>query len=234
MHSARDSAVSSMVFRRAAVLLALCIALAAAASSTAVHEALLGVLRATQEVIERHALLGVVTFVIIAAISAMFTFVSIAIVVPAAVVAWGAAASIGLLWIGWMLGGVLTYTVGRFLGRRVVRWLTAESALRKVEERVGADTPVWMIALLQLALPSEITGYVLGLTRYPFGRYALALGLAEFPYAVATVYLGRSFVERRGALTFVVGVLIALCSVVTFYLFHRSQRHVTSHLTVAP
>lgn len=219
---ASDSrAYHAMVYRRAAILLALCIALAAAASSSALHDALLDVFAATREIIALHAVLGISTFVVLAAVSAMFTFVSIAIVVPAAVVAWGAPESIGLLWLGWMLGGMATYTTGRFLGRRVVRWMTADEALRKLEHRVRPDTPIWLITLLQLALPSEIPGYVLGLVRYPFARYLVALGLAELPYAVATVYLGRSFVEGRGGLIFVIGVLIALCSLVTFYAFHR-------------
>jgi uncharacterized membrane protein YdjX (TVP38/TMEM64 family) len=218
----RDSrGYHAMVYRRVGILSALCIALAAAASSTAFHAALLDVLNATQEVIGRHMLLGVATFVLLAAISAMFTFVSIAIVVPAAVVAWGAPLSIGLLWLGWILGGMATYGIGRLLGRQVVRWLTADEALRKLEDHDRADTPIWLITLLQLALPSEIPGYVLGLVRYPITRYALALGLAEMPYTVATVYLGRSFVEGRGGLISLIGTLIALSSLAAFYTLHR-------------
>lgn len=211
----------ALVCRRAAILIALCIALAAAASSRTLHEALLGVLGATQEIIERHAVLGIVTFVVIAAISAMFAFVSIAIVVPAAVVAWGAPASIGLLWLGWILGGIATYSIGRFLGRTVVRWLTADEALRKLEAYMPANAPLWLIVLVQLALPSEIPGYVLGLLRFPFGRYALALGLAELPYTLATVYLANSFVEGRSGMILTIGAALALGSVVTFYALRR-------------
>lgn len=221
-HAVRDSGTChAMVYRRAVILVVLCIALAAAASSSALHDALLGVLDATQDVIARHVLLGIAAFVVLAAVSAMFAFVSIAIVVPAAVVAWGAPASIGMLWLGWILGGVATYSIGRFLGRRVVHWLTADEALRKLEAGVRADTPVWSITLLQLALPSEIPGYVLGLLRYPFARFVLALGLAELPYTVATVYLGKTFVEGRSALMFVLGVLIAFCTLATYAAFHR-------------
>lgn len=212
------------VYKRAAILLTLCIVLAGVASSSALHAALLGVLAATEDIIGRHAVAGASTFVVLAAVSAMFTFVSIAVIVPAAVFAWGAPASIALLWLGWMLGGIATYSIGKFLGRPVVRWLTASEALRRLESRIPGNAPVSLILLLQLALPSEIPGYVLGLVRYPAGRYALALGLAELPYAVGTVYLGASFVEGRSGTILITGALIALFSLVTFYALRRALR----------
>jgi uncharacterized membrane protein YdjX (TVP38/TMEM64 family) len=213
-----------VVYRRAAILLFLCVALAAIASSSALHEALLGVLVATDELINQHPLAGIFTFVALAAVSAMFTFVSIAVVVPAAVFAWGTAATAGLLWLGWILGGVATYTIGKHIGRPVVRSLTAGEALHRLESHVPADAPLWLIVLLQLALPSEIPGYVLGLVRYPIARYVVALGLAELPYTLATVYLGASFVAGHSAVILGVGAAIALFSVAMFYGWRRAIR----------
>ena len=212
------------VYKRAAILLVLCIVLAAIASSSDLHEALMGVLAVTEDIIGQHPIAGAAAFVILAAVSAMFTFVSIAVIVPAAVFAWGPAASIALLWLGWILGGAATYGIGKFFGRPVVGWLTAGEALRRVESRIPDNAPLWLITLLQLALPSEIPGYVLGLVRYPFPRYVLALGLAELPYTFATVYLGASFVEGRVGLILITGVLIALLSLVTFYAWRRTVR----------
>lgn len=199
--------------RRAVLLLGSCAVLAVLASSSVTHDTLLQMLGATRDVIERHPLLGPVTFVVIAAVSATLAFVSVAVVVPAAVFAWGAPVSIGLLWLGWILGGAATYAIGRYLGRRAVRWLTAERALLKLEGHLAADTPLWLITLLQLALPSEIPGYVLGLVRYPLGRYLIALAVAELPFTVATVYLGNNFVAGRSGPILAIGASIALGSV---------------------
>lgn len=198
--------------------------LAVIASSEDLHEALLEVLTVTQEVISQYPILGASLFVAFAAISAMLTFVSIAIIVPAAVFTWGEPLSMLLLWVGWILGGVATYNIGRFFGRPVVRWLTANQALHRFEHRVQRDAPFWLVLILQLALPSEIPGYVLGLARYSFPRYLLALGIAELPYTVATVYIGTSFVERRGAALLAAGVAIAVLSVVMFYVLRRVTR----------
>jgi uncharacterized membrane protein YdjX (TVP38/TMEM64 family) len=212
------------VYKRAAILLVLCIVLAAIASSSDLHEALMGVLAVTEDIIGQHPIAGAAAFVMLAAISAIFTFVSIAVIVPAAVFAWGPAASIALLWLGWILGGAATYGIGKFFGRPVVGWFTAGEALRRVESRIPNNAPLWLITLLQLALPSEIPGYVLGLVRYPFPRYVLALGLAELPYTFATVYLGASFVEGRVGLILITGALIALLSLVTFHAWRRTVR----------
>ena len=206
-----------MVRRRAAVLAALCVVLAVATSSSTAHELLLRVLDATQSIIERHALLGILTFVVLAAVSAMLAFLSVAVVVPAAVYTWGAPASIGLLWLGWILGGLGSYAVGRYLGRRAVHWVTADRGLRRLEQQLSADTPLWLITLLQLALPSEIPGYVLGLVRYPLARYLIALAVAELPYTVATVYLGSSFVAGRSGLILAIGTVLVLGSVTALH-----------------
>jgi uncharacterized membrane protein YdjX (TVP38/TMEM64 family) len=216
-----DRFIQHGVWRRAIIVLSLCIALAALASSEDLHVALIDVLDAVQREIERHPTTGALLFVAVAAVSAMFTFVSIAIIVPAAIFSWGEPASLLLLWVGWILGGVGTYGIGRLLGRPAVRWLTTNQALYRFENRVQRDAPLWLVLLLQLALPSEITGYALGIARYPFSRYMLALGLAELPYTFATVYLGASFLQNRSGLVLAIGVCIALLSVMAFYLLRR-------------
>jgi uncharacterized membrane protein YdjX (TVP38/TMEM64 family) len=205
------------VLRRAAILIALFAALAAIASSTVFHEALLDALLAIDQIIDEHVVLGAVAFVGLAAVSAMIAFVSVAIAVPAAVFAWGTPATAGLLWLGWILGGITTYCIGRFLGRPVVRCLAADEGLRRLEREIPPNAPLWLIVLLQLALPSEIPGYVLGLLRFPFSRCVLAVAIAELPYALATVYLGAKFVQGRGALILSSGALIAVFGVVAFW-----------------
>lgn len=210
------------IYRRAAVLMALVAALAAIASSSAVHDALRTGLGMTDGLIAQHAVAGMVSFVALAGVSAMLAFVSIALAIPAAVSAWGTPGTAALLWLGWILGGIATYSVGRFLGRPVVRWLAAEAALRKVEALMPAEAQLAWIVLLQLALPSELPGYVLGLLGYPLVRYATALAIAELPYALATVYLGKSFIEGRGGLVLLIGVLLTLFSLAAFGRLHRT------------
>jgi len=212
------------VWRRAAFLALLCIALAAITASGELHAALLDVLAASKTVIVAHPVQGALLFVLLAAISAMFAFVSIAIVMPVAVYVWGEALSMLLLWLGWILGGAVAYGIARYLGRPVVQWLTADRTLRRIERRIHPDTPFRLILLFQLGLPSEIPGYVLGLAKYPLGKFLLALALAELPYTIATVYLGAGFVSAQSGFVLAIGLSIALLSVGAFYLLRRNLR----------
>jgi uncharacterized membrane protein YdjX (TVP38/TMEM64 family) len=212
----------ALVLRRAAILVVVSAALAAFASSSNLHEALLNALLATDEIIDEHVVAGAIAFVIFAAVSAMFAFVSVAFVIPAVVFAWGTPSAVGLLWLGWILGGVATYSIGRFLGRPVVRWLATEDVLHRWERQIPRNAPIWLIVLLQLALPSEIPGYVLGLLRFPFSQCLLAIAIAELPYALATVYLGVNFVEGHGALILGGGMLIAVFGVVAFWFLRKA------------
>jgi len=212
------------VWRRSVLLALLCIALAAITASDELHAALLEVIEASGNVIVNHPMQGALLFTLLAAVSAMLAFVSIAIVVPVAVYVWGAPFSMLLLWLGWILGGAVAYGIARYLGRPVVNWLTTNAALHRVERRIRPGTPFHLILLFQLGLPSEIPGYILGLAKYPFGKFMLGLALAELPYTIATVYLGAGFVSARGGMVLAIGLLVALLSVGAFYLLRRYWR----------
>lgn len=160
-----------------------------------------------REVIARHAVSGMAVFVLLAALSAMLAFFSSALLVPVAVAAWGTLATLTLLWLGWIAGGLAAYTLARTLGRPVVARLASAERLAYFEGRIGARARWWMILLLQLGVPSEIPGYLCGTIRYPFAGYLAALALGELPYAVGAVYLGESFVQRNAILF--VAVLLA-------------------------
>jgi uncharacterized membrane protein YdjX (TVP38/TMEM64 family) len=177
---------------------------------------LISVLDASDTLIAENPALGAAVFVALAAASAMLAFMSVAVILPVAVFTWGEPLSILLLWIGWILGGACSYGIGRFLGRAVVRWLTAENTLQRIETHISAMTPFGVVLLFQLALPSEIPGAVLGLVRYRFSRFLLALALVELLYAVAMVQLGASFVNRRAGVIVALGIAVVLVSVVAF------------------
>ena len=95
----------------------------------------------------------------------------------------------------------------------------AEAA--RLARRIGARAAFPTVLLFQLALPSEIPGYVLGIVRCRPAIYLAALALAELPYAVGTVYLGESFV--RGDYALLVGLgAVGIAGIATaFHHLHR-------------
>lgn len=193
---------------RRVALLALALALLLVlALWEAPHRALVGLFGRAAGVMDAHPVAGATLFVGLSALSAMLAFVSSAVLVPAAVVVWGKSLTLVLLWTGWLLGGASAYVVARFLGRPLVRSLGSAAALRKYERKVSQHSPFLVVLLLQLALPSELPGYILGLARYPVHVYLLALGLAELPFALGTVYLGEGLLQRQVPL--ILGLLVA-------------------------
>jgi uncharacterized membrane protein YdjX (TVP38/TMEM64 family) len=204
------------------MLTLLCAGLAAVAASESLHGALMQVLEESKAVIGRSPVEGAWLFAAFAAVSAMVAFVSSAVLTPVAVYTWGEPLSMTLLWAGWIVGGAMAYGVSRFVGRPIVHWLRAGGSLAHLERRVTRTAPFTFVLLLQLALPSEIPGYLLGLVRYPFWRYLAAVTLGELPYALATVYLGASFVQARSGLLFLIGLSLAAVSLSAFYLLRRS------------
>ena len=151
-------------------------------------------------------------FIVFSALSAMIAFFSTAVITPVAVETWGAGTSIALLWTGWMLGGVCAYGIGRSLGRPVVRALTSHDALDRFENRISSRAPFGLVLLFQLAMPSEVPGYVLGIARYQFLKYILILGMVELPFAIGTVQLGASFVQQRSYMLLAIGAAWASSS----------------------
>lgn len=217
-----NEALREHVRRTAALLLMFMVLLVIVISSTAYSHVRALIDRAGVVVAQHHAW-GLLLFLLFSALSAMLAFFSTAVVVPVAISAWGKAITIALLWSGWWIGAVASYMIGRFLGRPVVRWLVAEEPLRRFERYADRTLSLPRMVLLQIAIPSEIPGYVLGSLRFSPAIYLCAVAMVELPFAVGTVYLGDRFLQRD----YLVLACIALAGLaVTFvagWVIHREE-----------
>ena len=209
---------------RAIVILTLVALGAALLLARPLHQWLLQQLAAAETVIRQQQAWGMVVFVLFAAVSAMVAFVSSAVLVPVAVYAWGPWRCAVLLWAGWYLGGLAAYAIGRYLGRPVVRRLVSERSLGRQERWARSRRSLPAIVLVQLAVPSDLAGYVFGMIRCPFLPFVTALAIAEVPYAIGAVYLGVTFVERRLLPLMAVGVAGVLLSLLAAGVIRRQRR----------
>lgn len=205
-------------------LLLVGVLLGALLSSDSLHARLQQVLGAAEPVIRAHPLGGGVLFLLLAALSAMLAFFSSALLVPAAVYSWGPGGTILLLWLGWLLGGVAAYGLGRSFGRPLVRSLASRRLSEFYLERLPAQVDLPIVLLVQLALPSELPGYLCGVLRVRFATYVAALALVEAPFAVGAVLLGESLLQREGGWLVALVLLAAAASFLAASLLHRRLR----------
>lgn len=174
-----------------------------------------------EALISRFPVLGMLVFVLLAMVSAMLAFFSSAVFAPIAIFAWGKTETLMLLWLGWFLGGIVSYCVGRFLGRSVASMLIGEEKIANWRYQVQGRTKFVHILLFQAAVPSEIPGYVLGILRYTFPLYLTALAITELPYALAAVYLGESFLRGQSLVFILLGIGTFLASAFVYQLYRQ-------------
>lgn len=204
----------------AAIALTVALLLAVSDSTFGLIERALEIAR---QLIVQHPIWGIVAFVIFSALSAMLAFVSSAVLVPVGINVWGELNTMALLWSGWLIGGAAAYSIGRFLGRSIVRLLVSKEQMERYEGSISERVGWPAVFFFQLALPSEVPGYLLGIVRYPFLLYLSALALAELPFAAGAVYLGRSFLDRNYVMMLGFGVAGIFLMVVAVAAWHHRQ-----------
>jgi uncharacterized membrane protein YdjX (TVP38/TMEM64 family) len=188
-----------------------------------VHAWLLSVFDTAATMIGGRDAWGMVIFVLLAAISAMVAFLSSAVLVPVAIQAWGPTVCFVLLWIGWFGGGLAGYAIGRFLGRPAVELLVPRERLERYQGWTRSGKSLVPMLMVQLAIPSDLASYLFGLVRCRFLVFAVALALAEVPYALGAVYLGTSFLDRRILPIAVLGIGGVLISAWAFHRLHLAH-----------
>jgi uncharacterized membrane protein YdjX (TVP38/TMEM64 family) len=206
---------------RAVFVVLICAFVALLLSVDEVYQGLQRALSAAEPLIAGHPYLGPVAFVLLAAVSAILAFFSSALLLPAAVFTWGNSVTLGLLWLGWLLGGICTYALGRGLRRPRLKTSRTSSQFDFYRQRVPGEATFALVLLLCLALPSEVPGYLCGYLGVRLRTYFLALALAELPYAVGAVLLGDGVVNRNVGWVVAFGLIGAALSLLALRVLHE-------------
>jgi uncharacterized membrane protein YdjX (TVP38/TMEM64 family) len=212
---------------RPAVVVLVCASAALLLSVDEVYGSLQRALTAAEPLIAGHPYLGPVVFLLLAALSAVLAFFSSAVLLPAAVFTWGSTVTLGLLWLGWLFGGICTYALGRGLHRPRGKAPGTPSQFDFYLRRIPGEVTFVMVLLLYLALPSEIPGYLCGYLGVRLRTYVAALALAELPYAVGAVLLGDGVVNRQIGWLVTVGLIGAGLGLYALRVLHRQLDQVS-------
>lgn len=163
--------------------------------------------------------LAVSFFILLAAISSMVSPFSSVPVIPFAVTLWGVGVTTTLLVLGWLIGDVIAYAIGRYAAHPLIAQFVKEKKLARYR-RYFSDHATFLRALLvRLALPAEI-GYAFGLIKYNFGSYILVTFITEAIFAVPTVLAVDALIALHPTV-FAVWVLALVAVIITFYFLFR-------------
>jgi len=185
------------ISRRAGIVIAVLLVTGLLALSDTVHQQIVAAIALAEPVIAQHPVLGALIFMGLAALSAMLLFFSGVLLVPIGVQTWGEMGCFLMLWSGWCLGGLVTYAIGRRLKRPAVQRILSGGVIDRYENRIPEGGSFVTALLVQMAVPSDVSGYFFGLLGYPLRIYLGALMLTEIPYALATVFLGSAFMQKQ-------------------------------------
>lgn len=92
---------------------------------------------------------------------------------------------------GWFASAIITYYIGRHLGRPILTRLAGDERTASVEAAVerGGWTALLVLRLLPI-VPFSFLGYACGALHVPLGRFAWTTAIGQLPLVAAAVILG--------------------------------------------
>ena len=134
---------------------------------------------------------------------------------------WGSVAGAALSVAGGLLGSVIAYLIGRYLGGSIIYFLTGRRvSVTEEKGRTVAGITIFVTRLIPL-MPFDIISYGAGLARVPFGVYILATASGMAPSTFLLTYLGDSITDATWVTIVLTVVAAAAFIAIPLYCRHR-------------
>lgn len=127
--------------------------------------------------------------------------------------------------VGWTMGAIVAFWIGRWYGKPVVLRFVSLSAVERYERYIKPETGFLLIVFLRMLLPVDVLSYALGIfssVSFPLYVTATMLGIVWFSFAFS--YLGSALSGGDYVLLAVIGVASVLILVGSWWYIHRSLR----------
>lgn len=158
-------------------------------------------------VAEEHRLLGAVLFAGIMFSTTVIAPLTSLPMVPMVAVFLGPFTTGVACFIGWTLGAVVAFLIGRHLGQPFVAKYIGLEHIKKYEKYIDLETGFMLIVVLRMLLPVDILSYALGLVSTVSLRiYVLATMIGIFWFSFAFAYGGKALVDHDYVLLSSIGV----------------------------
>lgn len=149
------------------------------------------------------------------------------IVDAAAGFAYGFLPALALMMLGWVLSGLLCWTIGRRVARPLLdRWFGAER-FERVEAAIERGGPTLLLAMRLIPiLPFSIVSYAAGAARVPLWRFVWTTALGYLPITAISVYFGTRLEGLSLTDPLVLGSALALLALLAIghWVWRRQSR----------
>ena len=141
--------------------------------------------------VEGGGVFGMVAYAVIAVIATVAAPISAAPLIPIAANVWGVAATAALSILGWTIGSLIAFAIGRRYGLPLAQKFISAHNLENLNKHIPQERIFWSVVLLRIMIPVDLLSYALGI----FGvlgwrRYTLATIIGITPFAFIFAYLG--------------------------------------------
>jgi len=159
--------------------------------SSVLQEVFYAVVDFLGELALQNEFLAIMVFILTAALAALISPLTNIPLVPIATLIWGPFLTTIFLLVGWLVGDIIAYVIGRHLGHKIVCYIVSAEKLEEWSNVVKKHTNFRRALFLRVALPAEL-GYAFGIIRYHFGYFMLITFFAELPLAIVSTYASEA------------------------------------------
>ena len=162
-----------------------------------------------EEWIDGFGVWGPIVYIVVFALSMLFAPLPTAPMPLIAAAVFGPALGFLYTITATAIGSTICFWVARRLGRPVLRRLTSQAALDKIDE-LGARLGIRLLIVLRLfpVAGVDYVSYAAGLTQMRFGYYIVISVLASAPILIFAAVLGDAVLERNREI--LIGAFVAI------------------------
>lgn len=137
--------------------------------------------------------LGVVLYVAMAALAVIIPLWSNIMLIPFGTAAWGAVASAAFIILGWWIGSVVSFAIGKTARPWLLRQFPKLARFDYVDRLISVHHPFASLVFLRMTFPVDVLSYALGMfsTKVGHAQNAITTLVGILPFAFVFAYIPR-------------------------------------------
>ena len=169
-----------------------------------------------QELALKEGIYGKIFFVFFSFISVVVPVISTLFLIPVGTVAWGPFETALLCILGWWLGSMVAFGIGKAFQKRLLENYPTLNKYKAIDDLLSKKHKIINLIFLRMTLPVDILSYALGLfsKRISFLENSVTTLIGIIPFAFVFSYLGDT-TEDLSKIIFILFFVVLLLYILT-------------------